>query len=255
MSDNKTAERKNPVDAGYRIIVEEGGPFLVYGRPPLAEQFIMSNEMNESWYFQEGRHFSTETEPTALCRCGASHNKPYCDGTHKTHAWSGSLPEEESISEYDTEIVEGRTLTMTDDRKYCTFARFCEAAGGVWRHLEHSDNPESRRIAIRETTLCPGGRLTSHDNTTGEVFEPHYDPSLGLVEDHTIGASGGLWVRGGIPVQRKDGKIIAARNRVMLCRCGQSGNMPYCDGTHATLKWRDNLDGIPVGETVPEEVY
>ena len=30
---------------------------------------IMPDPDNESWYFQEGRHFSTEAEPTALCRC------------------------------------------------------------------------------------------------------------------------------------------------------------------------------------------
>ena len=35
----------------------------------------------------------------------------------------------------------------------------------------------------------------------------------------------------------------------------QSANKPYCDGTHAAIKWRDNLEGEPVGETLPEEVY
>ena len=30
---------------------------------------------------------------------------------------------------------------------------------------------------------------------------------------------------------------------------------PYCDGTHAAIKWRDELNGEPVGETLPEEVY
>jgi len=41
-------------------------------------QFIMPDSEGESWYFQEGRHFSTEKEPTALCRCGLSRSKPYC---------------------------------------------------------------------------------------------------------------------------------------------------------------------------------
>ena len=58
------------------------------GRPPLAEQFIMPDESNDSWYFQEGRHFSTESEPTALCRCGASRRKPYCDGSHEKASWN-----------------------------------------------------------------------------------------------------------------------------------------------------------------------
>lgn len=51
------------------ITVTEKGPYLVTGNPPLAMQFIMPDSEGESWYFQEGRHFSTEKEPTALCRC------------------------------------------------------------------------------------------------------------------------------------------------------------------------------------------
>ena len=144
---------------------------------------------------------------------------------------------------------------MTDEHKYCVFARFCEAAGGVWELLDRSDNPSARRMAIRETMLCPGGRLTAYDNVTGEVFEPEYEAGLGLIEDHSIGASGGLWVHGGIRIERKDGNVVATRNRVVLCRCGHSSNMPYCDGTHASLKWRDDLEGSPAGETIPEEVH
>ena len=64
------------------ITVTEKGPYLVTGNPPLAMQFIMPDSEGESWYFQEGRHFSTEKEPTALCRCGLSRSKPYCDGSH-----------------------------------------------------------------------------------------------------------------------------------------------------------------------------
>ena len=69
-------------DARFRITVEETGPYLVYGQPPLAQQFIMPDAEGESWYFQQGAHFPTDDEPTALCRCGASKNKPYCDGSH-----------------------------------------------------------------------------------------------------------------------------------------------------------------------------
>ena len=71
MSKLKIETGSSPAEERFSITVTEKGPFLVYGRPPLAEQFIMPNEQNESWYFQEGRRFSTEAEPTALCRCGA----------------------------------------------------------------------------------------------------------------------------------------------------------------------------------------
>ena len=41
-------------DARFRITVEETGPYLVYGQPPLAQQFIMPDAEGESWYFQQG---------------------------------------------------------------------------------------------------------------------------------------------------------------------------------------------------------
>ena len=76
MSKLKIETGSSPAEERFSITVTEKGPFLVYGRPPLAEQFIMPNEQNESWYFQEGRRFSTEAEPTALCRCGATKRRP-----------------------------------------------------------------------------------------------------------------------------------------------------------------------------------
>ena len=91
-----------PAAKKYRITIAERGPYLVFGRPPLAQQFIMSNDRGASWYFQEGRHFSTESEPTALCRCGASHRKPYCDGTHAAIKWRDEIegvPEGETVPE------------------------------------------------------------------------------------------------------------------------------------------------------------
>ena len=63
MSKLKIETGSSPAGERFSITVTEKGPYLVYGRPPLAEQFIMPNENNESWYFQEGRHFSTEAEP------------------------------------------------------------------------------------------------------------------------------------------------------------------------------------------------
>lgn len=71
----------------YRIVIADGGPYLVYGQPPLVQQFIMPNGEGEIWYFKEGAHYSTKDEPTALCRCGYSKNKPYCDGSHEHADW------------------------------------------------------------------------------------------------------------------------------------------------------------------------
>jgi len=50
-----------------------------------------------------------------------------------------------------------------------------------------------------------------------------------------------LWVRGGIPVTSANGFHYEVRNRVTLCRCGTSKNKPFCDGSHAAIKFKDGL--------------
>lgn len=145
-------------------------------------------------------------------------------------------------------------MTLNDNPRYCTFARFCQPQGGAWKLTAQSLDPEARKLAVREASMCPSARLTAWDNKTGRPYEFRFSPSLGLIEDPAVGSSGGLWVRGGIPIQKENGESYEVRNRVVLCRCGQSKNKPYCDGTHAEIKWEDHLEGEPSGETVPRIV-
>jgi CDGSH-type Zn-finger protein len=48
-------------------------------------------------------------------------------------------------------------------------------------------------------------------------------------------------VRGGIPVVGADGVTYEVRNRQALCRCGASSNKPFCDGSHASIGFKDRL--------------
>jgi hypothetical protein len=73
----------------------------------------------------------------------------------------------------------------------------------------------------------------------GKAIEPEVKPSIGLVQDPQAGVSGPIWVHGGIPIEAADGTTYEVRNRVTLCRCGKSGNKPFCDGTHITIKFSD----------------
>ncbi len=238
------------------VVVSGEGPYLLYGRPPMAEQFIMVDKQGESWYYQQGRSFSVESNPTRLCRCGASHNKPYCDGTHLKVVWDSEIiaPVDERILD-NAVAIEGESITLADNERYCVFARFCDARGGVWHLTEESHDEESRDLAIRESMLCPNSRLTTYDNKSGKPHELKFDKSVGVIEDPHIGVSGGLWLRGGIPIDLEDGTRYEVRNRAVLCRCGVSRMKPYCDGSHASAKWRDELHGEPVGDTTPSKVY
>ena len=159
------------------ITVTEKGPYLVTGNPPLAMQFIMPDSEGESWYFQEGRHFSTEKEPTALCRCGLSRSKPYCDGSHLKEEWDSAITSGEDRIMDEVEITEGQRVTLNDNEKYCVFARFCHPYGGVWDLTAASGDSQSRKLAVREASMCPSARLTAWDNRTGKPYEFIFEPS------------------------------------------------------------------------------
>lgn len=225
----------------FKVRITPRGPYLVYGRPPLAQQFIILNNDGDSWSFRQGEVYPLTANPTALCRCGRSRANPYCDGTHTKIEWGDDMSSPRSPLLVEAERHEGPTLVLSDNKHYCAFGRFCDAVGRVWHNVERSDDSTSRDLAIRQASLCPSGRLSVWDRLSGRPFEPHYEPSLGLIEDPSMMAAGGLWVRGGIPIEGADGEEYEVRNRVVLCRCGESANKPFCDGAHVAIHYDDNL--------------
>lgn len=57
-----------------QVEVLENGPLLVYGTLNVTHK--------------DGSK-ETKNRTTAFCRCGASQNKPYCDGAHVNHEFKG----------------------------------------------------------------------------------------------------------------------------------------------------------------------
>jgi len=55
--------------ADVTITPRDNGPYLVRGPVKLVDV--------------EGNEFAVQGEAIALCRCGNSSNKPFCDGTHR----------------------------------------------------------------------------------------------------------------------------------------------------------------------------
>lgn len=58
---------------GADITLKENGPILVSG------EFTLTG--------QDGQPIGDLNPTIALCRCGMSANKPFCDGSHSTQGW------------------------------------------------------------------------------------------------------------------------------------------------------------------------
>lgn len=56
-----------------RIKVRESGPYLVTGSVTLTDC--------------DGNAYTLQSESIALCRCGQSNTKPFCDGSHRDNGF------------------------------------------------------------------------------------------------------------------------------------------------------------------------
>ena len=89
------------------ITLTGDGPYMVKG---------LDNFLN--------RNGPIDTRPTmALCRCGGSKNKPFCDGSHKKIGFSSAKLEgriEDKLADH-----EGSGITIHDNRGICAHAGRC----------------------------------------------------------------------------------------------------------------------------------
>jgi len=214
-----------------RIRVSKNGPYFVSGGIPLSKKEIRNDAEGYCSTWHEVETYPLQ-EQYALCRCGHSKNKPFCDGTHvKTH-FDGTETADDELYLNRADTINGPTLSLTDADGMCVHARFCMRAGGIWNLIRQSGLSEARDIAIEEGGNCPSGRLVVWDKKTGKALEPAFEKSIVVIEYPPRSEHGPLWVRGGIPVESSDGHVYEIRNRVTLCRCGKSYNKPFCDGSH-----------------------
>jgi CDGSH-type Zn-finger protein len=219
------------------ISISKDGPYLVSGNLPLKKAIITVGKENEPETWKSGEKFEKK-ESCALCRCGSSGNKPYCDGSHMVVGFDGTeIASRKKYLEHASKLS-GPGLGLADVPELCAAARFCHRGGGTRKLVEKSADPKLKKIAIESACNCPSGRLVALDKT-GKPIEPKFEPSIGIVEDPQAKCSGPLWVKGFIPIKSADGFAYEPRNRVTLCRCGQSGNKPFCDGTHISAKFND----------------
>lgn len=226
-----------------KVTISKNGPYLVSGNIPLAKEIAVvgSGGCPEEW--EPGKKYPPQ-ESYALCRCGQSKNKPFCDGSHLTNNFNGK--ETASKKKYlgQAEKISGPELELTDAAKLCSAARFCHLAGGTWNNVGSSDDPKAKKLAIQTAGNCPSGRLVVWDKKTKKPIEPEFKPSIGITEDPQEKVSGPIWLKGGVELESADGTKYESRNRITLCRCGKSKNKPFCDGSHIAARFDDGDENL-----------
>lgn len=226
-----------------KIKIIKNGPYLVSGKLPLGKEIIMPDGEGNPIVWKKGKSFP-EQEEYALCRCGQSKNKPFCDGTHLKNKFNGK--ETARMDKYADQCqkISGPDLDLTDAEELCAAAGFCHRMGGTWNLTEKSDNPDFKKVAIEQACNCPSGRLVAWDKKTKKAIEPTFKQSISVTEDACQQVSGPLWVKGNVLVESADGKEYEIRNRVTLCRCGKSSNKPFCNGSHIPARFNDGDETI-----------
>jgi len=214
-----------------KIKILKNGPYMVYGGIPLSEKIIVPKGNGYIW--KEGRPLP-QAEKYALCRCGKSKSAPFCDGAHIESGFTGTETASREPYEKRCEVLKGPDLDLLDDNR-CAFARFCHRErGNVWDLVRASDNPRLKAEAIKAALDCPTGRLRAREKD-GFIHEPVYEPAIEIIKDEERNVCGGIIVKGYIPIESADGYIYEPRSTVVLCRCGYSRDLPFCDGFHASI--------------------
>ncbi|MDF2840128.1 MAG: hypothetical protein K0Q99_900 [Clostridia bacterium] len=219
----------------FKIRIKKNGGYLVSGNLPLVEKIITPKGLE--YEFKDGRELPQAAE-YELCRCGKSKTAPFCDNAHEKNGFDGTETASRLKYQKRAEVLEGPGLDLMDDHR-CALARFCHRNDGhAWWLTKNSDDPKNREEAIIAAVECPAGRLVAIDKA-GNAIEPEYEPSISIIQDPEKRVSGGIFVKGNIPIVSSDGHNYEIRNRVVLCRCGKSKNKPFCDGTHIPIKFLD----------------
>ena len=229
-----------------RIDIQENGPYVVKGGVPLLVVRIETDESGAAITYHEIHRYPLQ-ETYALCRCGASGRKPFCDGAHVAAGFDGTETEGHHDISDDAKALTGAGITLLDTQRYCMGALFCHQDRGTWEETHHSTDAgakgEAAAASARHSAAqCPSSRLMMWVDELDAVDEPELEPRIALLEGPQKGISSALWVRGGIPIFGADGQPYEKRNRVTLCRCGQSHLKPYCDRSHCETCFTDGLN-------------
>jgi uncharacterized Fe-S cluster protein YjdI len=152
---------------------------------------------------------------------------------------------EERMETKDREYTNGE-ITVKWQPSKCIHVTTC------YRELIEVFNPRKRPWVnmqgaptdeiIRVVKLCPTEALTFRWNDESGVNEqPEKKPVEAVQDEKKIMADikvmkdGPLLVKGIFKIVGSDGVEMKQMRMVSFCRCGNSGKMPFCDGTHRKI--------------------
>jgi CDGSH-type Zn-finger protein len=170
----------------------------------------------------------------ALCRCGGSKNKPFCDGTHGTNGFRDENTADPSQNR--RVAYAGKGITIFDNRAICSHAGYCtDELAAVFRQRQdpwidpHGAPIEKIIATIRK---CPSGAL-SYAVDGVEAPPPERSPMVTVTDNGPYAVTGGIELAA---VKMGEG---ASKEHYTLCRCGASKNKPFCDGSHWNVGFDD----------------
>lgn len=129
-------------------------------------------------------------------------------------------------------------ITVTWKPDICNHSTLC------WRGMVSVFNPRNRpwinmdgadtEAIIAQVEKCPSGALSWHRNSEVEIKPENVEVET-IVE---VTPNGPLMVYGNIKVKDAVGNETTKHKVTAFCRCGGSGNKPYCDGTHRKIDFK-----------------
>lgn len=116
-----------------------------------------------------------------------------------------------------------------------------------WKGLIEVFNPKERpwikidgaatEKIIEQVRKCPSGALSYYLNTEGLADEPAdkvVAESANMIKVE-VTPNGPYLIKTECLIVHSDGREETKTGTVALCRCGASGNKPYCDGGHRKI--------------------
>lgn len=121
-------------------------------------------------------------------------------------------------------------LTVVWDKGKCIHSAIC--VNGLADVFKPKERPwiqtgnASKRQIMEQVDKCPSGALSYY---VGEKIEVKMENGATKVE---VAVNGPLLVHGNLVVKNSNGQEEHKKRTTAFCRCGASGNKPYCDGSH-----------------------